>query len=470
MVRAARRGGGANPQRGARHLTARFAGGLVLIPLAFAAGALASHLVLPFLTANVGARALAQPILVATSWGSAGAFAWAILAATLLFAGLGYAAVLRELGRAEASRVAFRAAFIATIAATAAACTFRFVFSSDLYAYAAYGALVATHQDPYQIHLMDRTVLTGPAFTEAIRFEWPSLPACVYGPIALLLARGLISAFHGNLSAILIAYRVLVVVAFFVGLMCVSAAAPGRRLTFLAVIGLNPLAIWSVCEGHNDFLVFALAAFGALLAGSRPARGGAIIALSSLVKAIAVPVALVFAAAVGAGGRRLWMGTLAGLLVAALVQIWTFLAAGGLQVMVATDFVGTRQAGIAQGLNGVLALVVVWVGLVHWGAGARLRGLSAFALALWVLLPHHYAWYGFWLTPLAAVTLQTSEGKALLVATFCGALRYLPDATGAAGAAPWTSLLAAFVPAASLLTPLSRAKKPASLRENPLTT
>jgi hypothetical protein len=136
-----------------------------------------------------------------------------------------------------------------------------------------------------------------------------------------------------------------------------------------------------------------------------------------------------------------------------LIQAVTIVAAGGYQTQVATDFVGTVQAEIAVGLKGLLALVAVGFGLHAITTGARLRALAAVTLAIWVVLPHPYAWYGLWLLPLAALTIEESEGKALLAATFCGLLRYLSDAVGTASAAPWLSLAAGAIPIAVLVAP-----------------
>ena len=430
-------------------MTARFALALAGVPLAFGAGALASHRVLPAL--GVSARALDQPLLVVTSWGGSGFVAWGLLAATIAAASIPYAIAAGEAERIERSRFAILGVIVASVLASAAAAAFRFVFSSDVYAYAAYGALLAAGGDPYRPHVMSQTLLATPAFADAVRFEWPSLPTCVYGPAFLYLASALVAGTHADLAAVLRGMRALAVVAFAASLALIARSAPDRRPLIAALVGLNPVAIWSVAEGHNDALVLMFAAAGALVARARPMFGGAVIALASVLKAIAVPVALGFAAL--ARRRDACAGALIGLILAAGAQAAAIGAAGGLQVMVATDFVGTRDAALSEGLRGVMALAVLMTTLVLWGGGARLRGLAAGALVVWLLLPHHYAWYGLWLLPLAAVTSRTSEGKALLAATFCGLLRYLPDAAGFAAAVPWTGLLAASIPTAILLVP-----------------
>ena len=147
----------------------RFLLALAAIPLVLGSGALGSHAILPHL--EVSERALHQPLLVATSWGSSGMLAWAILALTIGAAAVPYALAIRCARALEGSRTALGLVLAVSLAGIAVSAAFAFVFSSDIYAYAAYGALVSSGGDPYRPHLMAQTTLAGPAFDAAIRYE-----------------------------------------------------------------------------------------------------------------------------------------------------------------------------------------------------------------------------------------------------------------------------------------------------------
>jgi hypothetical protein len=54
----------------------------------------------------------------------------------------------------------------------------------------------------------------------------------------------------------------------------IASSAPSRPLFTAAVIGLNPVALWALAEGHNDALAFAIAASGVMLASKNPRAGG----------------------------------------------------------------------------------------------------------------------------------------------------------------------------------------------------
>ena len=431
-------------------MNARLALALAAIPIALAGGAVATHAIVPDLGAP--SLALAQPLTVVTSWGGSGAIAWAVVAASLALACIPYVAILAELRERRTRELALAGSIVAAAALSiVAVCAFPFIFSSDVYAYAAYGALAALGGDPYRIHAPFDVPLQNAAFAATLRYEWPSLPTCVYGPVFVWIARELVAATHANAAAILTCFRALAATSFLASLVLILRFAPERPLLLAAAIGLNPVVLWTLAEGHNDALTFFIACAGAIVAIRYPRLGGTIAGASTLIKATGGIAALL--AAYALGSRRFGSGALIAILAAVAIQITAIAVAGGYQAQVATDFIGTLQAEVAIGIKGLFALIATGFAVGHITTGARVRALAAGALAIWIVLPHPYAWYGLWLLPLAALTIETSEGAALIAATFCGFLRYLSDAVGSPPAAPWIGLAAATFPIITLIAP-----------------
>ena len=412
------------------------------VPLTLAIGAVVSHVVFPLL--HKPDAILAQPIAVVTGWGWSGVAAWAIYAATMLLAGIGYwFAILRS------RQTPLAAILCASALACCAALAFRFSLSSDVYAYAAYGALAATHQDPYLYYTFASLQLVNAQWTHAISFEWPSLPACVYGPAFIALARAIVVATHFDLPLTLLALRVVEIAAFIAAIGLTAHIVPSRGRLLATVIGLNPVVISTVAEGHNDALVLLVIALGAFVAIRKPELGGFLAGASMLFKATGAVVALALAYALR--NRRFTTWACAAIVAIIIAQLLATQLAGGYRTATATDFVGTGGAAIATGIRGLIALALVARALYNAGTGARTAALAAAALAIWALYPQDYPWYGMWLLPLAAFTLEQREGPVLVLLTFSSTLRYLSDAYGFAPAAPWLELIALVTPLAGYL-------------------
>src|SRR6516164_901313 len=118
---------------------------LIAPALAIFAGALASRLLLHAAPSSIAVD-LAQPLAVATNWHAFGFVTWLLLACTLGVAGIAYADVMRERPkRAQTLPFVLAASAIALVAG------FYFIplFSSDVYAYAAYGEMARTGLNPY---------------------------------------------------------------------------------------------------------------------------------------------------------------------------------------------------------------------------------------------------------------------------------------------------------------------------------
>jgi hypothetical protein len=414
--------------------------------MTIALGALASHLLFPLLPKP--AAVLAQPLPVVTAWGWPGALAWLLYAATMCVAGIFYVAVLFAARNRDVARSSI---VIATLLAALAAFGFRFMFSSDVYAYAAYGALAATHHDPYLHRLIPPAQLVDTRWTAAIGFEWPSLPASIYGPAFVAFAQGVVLATHFDLAQALLALRLLEIAAFVLAI----ALAPSALLA--VAVGLNPVVLSTVAEGHNDALILLVIALSYLLSRKAPGTAGALAGWSTLLKATGGIAALALAFVMPQ--RRFGWGVAAAIAASVAVQIAATQLAGGYQAFAATDFVGTPQAAVAIALRGALALGLAFWALLLAGRGARERALAVAALAIWALYPNDYPWYGVWLLPLAAATLDQPEGPALVVLTFTSMLRYLSDVYGYAAAAPWLEVIVVAIPVCVAAWRLAPAKK-----------
>jgi len=414
----------------------------LVVVLAIAAGAIVSHLVFSVLAKPYAV--LAQPIAVVTGWGRPGVIAWAIYAATILVAGIGYGfAIVR-------SR---QTSLVVILASSAAACcgafAFRFIFSSDVYVYAAYGAMAATGKDPYLYYTFPPLQLVNPQWTHAIGFEWASLPACVYGPAFIALSRAIVVASHFDLPQTLLALRVLEIAAFIAAVGVAAHVVPNRGRLLAAVIGLNPVVISTVADGHNDALVLLVIALGAFVALRKPELGAFIAGASALIKATGAVAALALAYALY--NRRFMIWACAAIGACVLVHLFATQLAGGYRTAAATDFVGTGPAAVALGIRGLIGFALAARALYNAGKGNRAAALAAGALVIWALYPQDYPWYGVWLLPLAAFTLEQREGPVLILLTFSSTLRYLSDAYGFAPAAPWLELIALVTPLAGYL-------------------
>jgi len=414
----------------------------LMVALAIAAGAIVSHVAFPALAKPDAV--LVQPIAVVTSWGWPGVIAWGIYAATMLAAGAGYwLAIVR-------SR---QTSLVAILASSAAACcaafAFRFIFSSDVYVYAAYGAMSATGKDPYLYYTFPPLQLVDAQWTHAIGFEWPSLPACVYGPAFIALARTIVVATHFDLPHTLLVLRLLEIVAFIAATGVAACVIPERGRVIAAVIGLNPVVISTVAEGHYDAVVLLVIAIAALVGLRKPDLGGVLAGASILFKATGTLAA--FALAYTLRSRRFTTWACAAIATGIVVQLILTQLAGGYRTAAATDFVGSSTAAVAIGVRGLIALALAARALYNAGTGARSAALAAAALVVWALYPQDYPWYGMWLLPLAAFTLEQREGPVLVLLTFSSTLRYLSDAYGFAPAAPWLELIALVTPLAGYL-------------------
>lgn len=444
-----------------------------VIPASLFAIAIVSRIVMTHAPASI-ATDLEQPIVVVTNWHAFGAGLCVILIAGVGTATIAYIAAIGATLRQA------RGATIATIVAVCvlslgAAWLVPAIFSSDVYAYAAYGELARLGMNPYgHAHLA-----AGNPLLDAAIWQWSNpLPTCVYGPAFVALARGIVGAFSAfGMVAQLDALRVCASLALAACAVLAYAAYSGDRLQRLAAaatIGLNPVAIWCAAEGHNDAIALAVVLAGfALVRRGAWGAGAALATLSGLLKLPGAASAIVLA-----GNRRAATGALVGLAAVLAASYPLFdavthhLAPHGryaplasFQAIVFAPVTAiVRDAGAASIVTFAIALLAAGY-LVYRGIG-RLRNRRAegwiwIAMALWLLVPNPYPWYGLWLIAVAAVAPRSREVIWAIALSLASLLRYVPDAV-AAPSAPFAVALGigASLPLLGLCCTIDTAERP----------
>ncbi len=406
------------------------------VPAALLAGSLATRVLLVRAPARL-AGDLAQPLPVVSAWSEFGVKAFAIFALALVLAALAalrYASTIRGSVPARGTE---RTIWLAAVASAAAALSWPVIYSSDVYAYAAYGEMTLRGIDPY---LPPPANLHAP-FVDLARAQWGgAFPPCIYGTGFAGLAREFVRVFGARDPArTLFAFRALESFAWLACAYVFSLLArfwfAERRSAALALFALNPLGIWCAAEGHNDPLI-VLAGLFAALAVARAAflAGGLVFGLTPLLKASGAAagafVALYFVPRLGARrGLELCGGFALGLAVAGLLDIgpmWPALVALGAHGRYAPQVSLHSVVGALPAL--ALAGIAALAGLRAL-ARAESSGALWLALALPLALPNPYPWYMMWVLPVAAAA-RGPAGTWLWIGTIAGSLRYLPDALG----------------------------------------
>jgi hypothetical protein len=424
-----------------------------LVPAGFAgAGLLCRYFMLS--TPAAISSDLAQPLSVVTYWRAYGTEMWLALFLAVAIAAFGYVATLRD-ALAGAFRDARNAvAWCCAIAAVALLCAIAFpvIFSSDVFAYGAYGDMALHGLDPYS----HDPFAANDALLRAAVWQWGNPPPmCVYGPAFVWIAQALVAVL-APLGATwqLNGLRVIASLALVACGPLLFAAMRGfsseRRLAAVAGVVLNPIAIWSAAEGHNDALMLVVVLAGVVIARSaRPALGAFVIALSSLVKAPGLAAAAAFAMfTIGDRSRfaRVVTGMLAGTLVTALVALpfeWgvrnVLVPHGHYTPQFSLQYVAATIVQWIFGYNdtmfsfGVAFALLLCGALFFFGAAQTIRGqregFAYLALALWLAIPNPYPWYAMWMLPVAFVSLNSRASWAIVLASLTSVFRYLPDAT-----------------------------------------
>ena len=425
---------------------------IAVVPIAFALGSLLLRSLMQRAPRAVGTD-LAQPLPVVSHWQDFGVLLWSGVFACMIVAAIAYVRWLARLATGDTPQPGASVfAVIASAAALVAALSFPVVFSSDVYAYAAYGSLALHGINPY---LHAQLATHDPLIASAI-WQWGNpLPVCVYGPLFIWTAKVAVAlATPFGVPAQLLSIRVLCAAALLVCAPLLAALFNDRRQRRLAIAGvlLNPVAIWCAAEGHNDTIVLASVLFGLLILKRFGHFAGAFALMSSaLVKASGVAAA--FALAIFAWPKRdIFLRTLAGIatgaafvalfsrpfeaaLATSLVPHGRYLPQYSLQYIVmqaAQAIFGTHVHAIEL----AIAVALVSAGYLAY-RGARLavmgnvRGAGFLALALWLIIPNPYPWYALWILPVAFVAFKDRISWAIVAATLTIFARYLPEMSSA---------------------------------------
>ncbi len=304
------------------------------------------------------------------------------------------------------------------------------VFSSDVYAYAAYGEMARLGLDPYTL----QSIPSGNPLLTAALWQWkPAIPPSVYGEALVQFSRWIVTASHAlPVAATLNIFRIASCAAF---LYCVAAVArlggddvAGRRAAL--TLGCNPVALWAAIEGHNDTFMLAIVVAG-LIVSLRYARFGVLLAtLGALIKAPA----LLAGAALASNDlfTKRSIKALTGFLVGcALVAATSQPLIFGVTHNFAPHGHYAPYVSI-QALGYVPTIALV--GLVLWRLRAFGDGIDRWcvaALALWALIPNPYPWYSLWILPIAAFARDERARGAIIAVSMAALLRYLPDSVGA---------------------------------------
>lgn len=327
------------------------------------------------------------------------------------------------------------------------------LFSRDAYSYYAQGQLVLAGRDPYTTG-----VSSLPGW-----FQWGADPLwsespTPYGPLFLLLERGVAQAagHYALLGAIMFRVLALVGVALTAVFLPKLAHAHGidpTKALWLAV--LNPLVLMHFVAGaHNDALMVGLMVAGMHLAVQRhPVWSVALISMAGAVKPIALLVlpfvGLLWAGVTAGWPARIWAWVRSVAEVAIIFVGLSWLAGVGLGWVASLSTPGSvrtwlspptaigmlsggalRLLGIVGSSDGAVAVVRAVAMLVGAVIGCYLvlrpegrspvRGAALALLAVVALGPVIQPWYLLWVLPLLAATGFT--GTQLRVAMLLTAL------------------------------------------------
>ncbi|MFD7228670.1 polyprenol phosphomannose-dependent alpha 1,6 mannosyltransferase MptB [Streptomyces sp. NPDC059881] len=326
------------------------------------------------------------------------------------------------------------------------------LYSADVYSYIAQGAMVL---DGHDVYTQGPSVLAadsrGADAAASVGGHWTDTPA-PYGPVFLVLAKGVVWVTGGTLVPAvlgmrLIAVAALVLIAWAVRRLAVECGADESRALWLAA--LNPLLLMHVVGGaHNDGLMIGLMLTGVVLAlRGRWVVGSAVVALAVLIKSPAA-LALLFIGVIvvrrgdGSLARRLPKALLGPGLVAAAVAVAATLLGGtgfgwlGTQSVAGTihtplslsSDLGQGLGALAHALTGAELLTVkeavqslglaVAVAAIAFFALAALRGrlhpvrgLGLSLLVLVALSPMVQPWYLLWGTAVVAATVSAWDDR-----------------------------------------------------------
>lgn len=318
------------------------------------------------------------------------------------------------------------------VAALALACALAVPLrlSADVWAYAAYGALLGHGADPWAhaYRTADVAPFADPLLDAALRAWDGSLPRDVYGPLVTGPAALVVAATRPfGPAGTVFALRLLAAG----GLLACIALARRERPQLATLLAAHPVVLWSAAEGHNDVFWLAL-----VLAADRahrvPARLGTLVAAAAVKLTAVVPLAAALAAL--PRRRRLLAATAAlGALAVAYAPLWWSVLAHGLDGSGAPPRISLVHAAALAAWSGSAVPLAIAAALAIGAVVAVARALrgadtvGGLALAGWLALPAPEPWYAIWLVPVVALAGRTPASWALLAASVTGLAGYVQD-------------------------------------------
>jgi len=356
--------------------------------------------------------------------------------------------------------VSARLAWVAVALACALALP---VLSADVWAYAAYGALLGHGANPWAhaYRAAEIAPLHDPLLAAALNAWDGSIPRDVYGPLFTLpcaLAVALARPLGPEGSTLVL--RTLAAA----GLLACIALATRDRPRLASLLTFHPVVLWSAAEGHNDvfWLAVVLAAVPARSMMARPGApsaapaempsppdgeepaGRAVRRLCALVLATAIKAVAVLplvAELLRVPPRR--RSAAAGLVLLALAVayaplLWSLVATGPdrsagpprvslVHAVALADWCGSPLPIVLAVVFAAAALAAL---LRAWRGGDALAGA---VLAAWLMLPSPEPWYALWIVPVVARAGVTPASVALLTASCTGAAGYFQDVAAGTG-------------------------------------
>jgi hypothetical protein len=318
------------------------------------------------------------------------------------------------------------------VAALALACALAVPLrlSADVWAYAAYGALLAHGADPWSqaYRAADVVRFADPLLDAALRAWDGSLPRDVYGPL-----------FTGACALVVWAMRPFGPGGAVVALRLAAAAAllgcialAGRtRPRLAALLAYHPVVLWSAAEGHNDAFWLALVLAAGRLAAA-PARLGVLVAAAA-VKIVAIVPLLAELLRLPVRRRVVAFALALGALAAAYAPLIWSVIVHGLDHGAGPPRISLIHAPALAAWSHSPAPLAVGGCLAAAGLAAVVRAVRAgelapgAALAAWLILPSPEPWYAIWLLPVVALAGRTPASYALLAASFTGLAGYVQD-------------------------------------------
>jgi len=199
---------------------------------------------------------------------------------------IGFVALALVLFRAQWRRaLGMRTVLVLTMALSVLAVVGRPWDSADVWSYAAYGRMTAEYDASPYLHTPSD--FPNDVVERRVRPRWQDTES-VYGPLWNGISAAVVSVTDTDARATRVAFQSLAALSVFLAVLLIARRT--RDPAAAALIGLNPLVIYSVINGgHNDALV-GLALLAAVLLATRErfALAGIAIAVAASVKIVAL--------------------------------------------------------------------------------------------------------------------------------------------------------------------------------------